>query len=721
MKSSKGQVLPLPSVGAPSARGFLQRTCACGGSGGLSGSCSECEKKKMLGQSLQTKLRINEPGDEYEQEADRVADQVLRMPGVGTPSSFGSAASIVQRRLAGDGTMLSRATGEELTPVSEQPASDGAAPKAAAADEGGSRCPSWRNDSESISKRAAESYVQHDITPPSQARVEKIDCEPPVSNGNYGCFVYFSDGLVVRVIVRATDIVVGMGPGQISTETPPAATPLCFYDYHCPDGLLVLTKRECKSAKSSAPHPPGAPSAVVQRRAASGSSGPIAAPPIVHDVLTSSGRPLDRPTRSFFESRFGHDFGHVRVHADALASESAQAVNALAYTVGSHVVFRTGQFDPSSHAGQRLLAHELTHVLQQASTIRPVGTTSGLSQIQEVGSPFLQRTPKEEELAKMSAADIMNEQGYIDNNMKSIDFYQAELAIVHYQDGSTLRLGLIPEWIEKPIEGVDYRTSPEEHLPVATETPATFKFIPRGRQAVVPPTATFKEVLDLTTQTVQFRVEGKSGKIVPTEVNTLTAPNLCTILNEAEAQYTKSFDAMAEGAVQTLEKLGLIVTLASFLTAGGALSGTAKEAGKRGAAGAAGRAGTSVVAAAEAQLTSKFASLLETGAVETMTVEGVTFTNVRVALKGGELLVRRLGIQNVSAVAGQGRLVHAGFEQAAIAAARAAGATSTRVALETVVNQSWRSYVVGRGYAPYLIEKVGAKGFEVLFAKVFTL
>lgn len=356
--------MPLPSVGAPSTRGLLQRACACGGSGGLSGTCEECEKKKMTGMSLQPKLVINEPGDEYEQEADRVADQVMRIPGVGTTSSFGSAASIVQRRLSGDGAMLSRATGEESTPVSEQPASDGAAPKVGAADEGGSRCPSWRNDPQSISKRAAENYVQHDITPPSQARVEKIDCEPPVANGNYGCFVHFSDGLVVRVIVRATDIVVGMGPGQISTETPPAATPLCFYDYHCPDGFLVLTKRECKSAKSTAPHSPGAPSAVVQRRVASGSSGPIGAPPIVHDVLTSSGRPLDRPTRNFFESRFSHDFGHVRVHADALASESAQAVNALAYTVGSHVVFRTGQFDPNSHAGQRLLAHELTHVLQ---------------------------------------------------------------------------------------------------------------------------------------------------------------------------------------------------------------------------------------------------------------------------------------------------------------------------------------------------------------------
>jgi hypothetical protein len=59
---------------------LVQRKCACGGSSGLTGSCSECEKKKLLGQPLQTKLRINEPGDEYEQEADRVAEHVMRMP-----------------------------------------------------------------------------------------------------------------------------------------------------------------------------------------------------------------------------------------------------------------------------------------------------------------------------------------------------------------------------------------------------------------------------------------------------------------------------------------------------------------------------------------------------------------------------------------------------------------------------------------------------------------
>lgn len=352
---------------------LLQRQCACGGASSLTGRCSECEKKKMRGHSLQTKLQINEPGDAYEREADQVAAQVMQMPERAGASPSGQPTSLVQRfvtdagRSLGEGGSLQRAeaTGETPAPVGEQPASDGTAPKDGSADGGGSRCPSWRNDPESISKRAAENYVQHDITPPSQARVEKINCEPPVANGNYGCFVHFSDGLVVRVIVRATDIVVGMGPGQIATETPPPATPLCFYDYHCPDGFLVLTKRECKSAKAATPKGSAGPPAVAQRKAASAATGPMAAPAVVHDVLTAPGQPLDRATRAFFEPRFGVDFGKVRIHADHSASESSRSVNALAYTVGQDIVFRSGQYDPSSHAGRRLLAHELTHVVQQ--------------------------------------------------------------------------------------------------------------------------------------------------------------------------------------------------------------------------------------------------------------------------------------------------------------------------------------------------------------------
>src|SRR5438552_5314797 len=100
-------------------------------------------------------------------------------------------------------------------------------------------------------------------------------------------------------------------------------------------------------------------------------------PAPVKDVVGSGGgTPLDRETRGFMESRLGADFSDVRVHTDARASESAQSVQAHAYTVGSDVVFQSGKYAPESDSGKRMLAHELTHVVQQRSG--PVdGTPAG--------------------------------------------------------------------------------------------------------------------------------------------------------------------------------------------------------------------------------------------------------------------------------------------------------------------------------------------------------
>ncbi|HVF06822.1 MAG TPA: DUF4157 domain-containing protein, partial [Frankiaceae bacterium] len=99
------------------------------------------------------------------------------------------------------------------------------------------------------------------------------------------------------------------------------------------------------------------------------------APP-VQDVVASGGQALDPDTRTDMEGRLGHDFGDVRVHTDDKAPASAQAVNARAYTVGSHVVFQRSQYDPASDAGRMTLAHELTHVVQQRNG--PVdGTDTG--------------------------------------------------------------------------------------------------------------------------------------------------------------------------------------------------------------------------------------------------------------------------------------------------------------------------------------------------------
>lgn len=102
-------------------------------------------------------------------------------------------------------------------------------------------------------------------------------------------------------------------------------------------------------------------------------SGEIAVPPIVHEVLGSSGQALDPSTRNFMEVRFGHDFSRVRVHTEARAVESANAVGAQAYTVGQHIAFDSGQYRPQLMEGRQLLAHELTHVAQQSDAQQRAG------------------------------------------------------------------------------------------------------------------------------------------------------------------------------------------------------------------------------------------------------------------------------------------------------------------------------------------------------------
>jgi len=97
-------------------------------------------------------------------------------------------------------------------------------------------------------------------------------------------------------------------------------------------------------------------------------------PSIVEDVLSSPGQPLDTATRDDFGSRFGHDFSRVRVHTSEVAGQSANAVGALAYTVGPNIAFASGNYAPTESRGRRLLAHELAHVVQQGAAPRTPAT-----------------------------------------------------------------------------------------------------------------------------------------------------------------------------------------------------------------------------------------------------------------------------------------------------------------------------------------------------------
>ncbi len=139
----------------------------------------------------------------------------------------------------------------------------------------------------------------------------------------------------------------------------------------------------------------------LSRRAVTGAqSEPHGLPSVVDDVLRSPGHPLDPRSRAFFEPRFGHDFGHVRVLADGRAGEAARSVGARAFSVGRDLVFGANEYAPSTTGGRRLLAHELAHVMQQrhAPDHGPIAMGDGTLEreadaMESAPSPVVHRAP----------------------------------------------------------------------------------------------------------------------------------------------------------------------------------------------------------------------------------------------------------------------------------------------------------------------------------------
>jgi hypothetical protein len=288
---------PKPAISL-SQPGLLQRTCACGGIPGLTGECEECSSKRLSGPrvatrsampnntpddsstqvqrtplpgfsfgkialkpqerlGMQAKLTIGQPNDRYEQEADRVANQVMRMPEPVrmTVRDFGRPPI---QRLCPEGE-------EELQRQPKQPEED-----------------------EKKKKYLQKQPLAATITP-----LVQLQAKPP------------------------------------------------------------QTEDEEKKKR-------------LQKKATSESS-PEASPDLQERIngLQHGGQPLAESERAFVEPRFGYDFSGVRIHTDEQAAEMARSVNARAFTVGQDVVFGSGQYQPRSSEGQRLLAHELTHVVQQ--------------------------------------------------------------------------------------------------------------------------------------------------------------------------------------------------------------------------------------------------------------------------------------------------------------------------------------------------------------------
>ena len=163
-----------------------------------------------------------------------------------------------------------------------------------------------------------------------------------------------------------------------SRKSPPAkSTSRLMLQRKCACGAGAGAGGECDTCAAAAPF--------LQRHSASPNAGHEhgAWPSSVNDAIARTGQPLDADTRHFMEDRFDTDFGGVRVHDDTAAAASARDVDAQAYTVGQHIVFANGHYQPHSESGRHLLAHELAHSVQQQGLQR-----SGVSNLADHGPDY---------------------------------------------------------------------------------------------------------------------------------------------------------------------------------------------------------------------------------------------------------------------------------------------------------------------------------------------
>lgn len=132
-----------------------------------------------------------------------------------------------------------------------------------------------------------------------------------------------------------------------------------------PSGAAVSVQRKCANGGNCAKCEDEADRLRMKSLGPRTAVGGVPVPPTVHEALRSPGRPLDPEVRALMEPHFGYDFSQVRLHSGTAAAESARALNAHAYTLGQDIVFGSGKLAPATKEGSRLLAHELTHVIQQ--------------------------------------------------------------------------------------------------------------------------------------------------------------------------------------------------------------------------------------------------------------------------------------------------------------------------------------------------------------------
>ncbi len=474
--------------------------------------------------------------------------------------------------------------------------------------------------------------------------------------------------------------------------------------------------------------------------------------PRATDALARGGVPLNAEQRAYFEPRFGHDFSDVRLHTHDQARQAAQGIGARAFTYGRDIAFAKSGHDTG------LLAHELTHVVQQrggnptiqrqpddkgeiqmpmewafaydpkratdiryarslgksdAMRLRKAGTLSADDRaevnaklqffngdafdayVAEVKLVLIEVTREEidmgEEEKKAPVGDSSKTRleflrglpTYIDNDIARIEYFTAELAIIHYKDGTKFELGLTAQWMKPPVVEVDY-TTPRHLLHPLASTKNETRFFREGGNT--PRTATFDEIMTKYSSEVRFYVENGTGRVVPSHINMLTAPTLCGVLQNSLARYEEQVDmAVTIG-------LGGTVAIGGYAGAGGLPTNTGVALGRT--------VVTKGLSPTARSLAREMDSLLASGAEKTLTAEGVQLAGVAVSRQGNTLVVRRFMSKLPDALRGQGTgmRVTAAFEDAAVEVARLNGAKTVTIDVGIIINPGWRQLLEARGY-----------------------
>jgi hypothetical protein len=278
---ARPRVAPQPVFAPPVA---VQRKCACGG------GCPRCEEEAAREKRIQTKLTIGPVGDGYEQEADRVSAEIIRMP----------EPAIQRQELP--------AEEEEEEWVQMKPFSAG-------------------------------------ITPLVQSQTQAAEhLQPKLRLGASGDRYEQEADRTADAVMRWA---APRGPDDM------------------PGGESAIQRMPVTAVDS------GSLGTTAGRKRAAGAASPVGDLESRIDRSRGSGVPLPPTTRRFMESRFGYDFSGVRVHTGTTAEHLNRNLKSLAFTSGANIYFGTGQYRPDTDAGKHLLAHELTHVVQQSSGTTP--------------------------------------------------------------------------------------------------------------------------------------------------------------------------------------------------------------------------------------------------------------------------------------------------------------------------------------------------------------